>query len=137
MLGATFIEFLQTRKFGQFVREDGPETHLIKAGTPTMGGVVMLLGLVAALVVVARLNVATLATLLIVSAVAGIGAYDDWEKISKKGSGGLCGRYKLLLLPLAVALADILALRYVGVTPTLGSVEHTSELQPRQNLAFR
>jgi phospho-N-acetylmuramoyl-pentapeptide-transferase len=118
-LGATFIEFLQTRKFGQFVREDGPETHLIKAGTPTMGGVVMLLGLVAALVVVARLNVATLATLLIVSAVAGIGLYDDWQKISKKGSEGLSVRYKFLLLTLAVVMADVLALRYVGVTQTI------------------
>ena len=119
VLGVTYIEFLQTRKFGQFVREDGPETHLIKAGTPTMGGVVMLLGLVAALVVVARLNVATLATLLIVSAVAGIGLYDDWQKISKKGSEGLSVRYKFLLLTLAVVMADVLALRYVGVTQTI------------------
>ena len=72
-LGQTFIEFLQTRKFGQFVREEGPETHLIKAGTPTMGGVVILMGLLAALLVVARPNVATLETLLIVSAGAGNG----------------------------------------------------------------
>jgi phospho-N-acetylmuramoyl-pentapeptide-transferase len=115
-LGSEFIRFLQTRKFGQFVREEGPETHLIKAGTPTMGGVVILMGLAAALVVVARLNVATLATLLIVSAVAGIGLYDDWQKISKRGSEGLSVRYKLLLLTLAVVLADVLALRYVGVT---------------------
>src|SRR5919107_6362753 len=115
-LGSKFIEFLQTRKFGQFVREEGPETHLIKAGTPTMGGVVILMGLVAALLVVARPNVATFATLLIVSVVAGIGLYDDWQKISKEGSEGLSVRYKLLLLTLAVVLADILALRYVGVT---------------------
>jgi phospho-N-acetylmuramoyl-pentapeptide-transferase len=79
----------------------------------------MLLGLVAALVVVARLNVATLATLLIVSAVAGIGLYDDWQKISKKGSEGLSVRYKFLLLTLAVVMADVLALRYVGVTQTI------------------
>jgi phospho-N-acetylmuramoyl-pentapeptide-transferase len=115
-LGSTFINFLQTRKFGQFVREEGPETHLIKAGTPTMGGVVMLMGLLAALLVVARPNVATFATLLIVSAVAGIGLYDDWQKISKKGNEGLSVRYKFLLLTLTVVLADILALRYVGVT---------------------
>jgi phospho-N-acetylmuramoyl-pentapeptide-transferase len=115
-LGARFIEFLQTRKFGQFVREEGPETHLIKAGTPTMGGVVILMGLLAALVVVARPNVATFATLLIVSAVAGIGLYDDWQKISKEGNEGLSVRYKLVLLTLAVVLADVLALRYVGVT---------------------
>src|SRR3712207_9520934 len=115
MLGSKFIEFLQTRKFGQFVREEGPETHLIKAGTPTMGGVVILMGLLAALVVVARPNVATFATLLIVSVVAAIGLYDDWQKISKGGSEGLSVRYKLLLLTLAVVLADVLALRFRGV----------------------
>ena len=115
-LGSTFIEFLQTRKFGQFVREEGPQTHLIKAGTPTMGGVVMLMGLLAALLVVARPNVATFSTLLIVATVAGIGLYDDWQKISKQRPEGLSARYKFLLLTLAVGLADVLALRYVGVT---------------------
>ncbi|MDP8951775.1 MAG: phospho-N-acetylmuramoyl-pentapeptide-transferase, partial [Actinomycetota bacterium] len=64
-LGSKFIEFLQIKKFGQFVREEGPQTHLIKQGTPTMGGVVILAGLVAALLVVARPNVATLTTLLL------------------------------------------------------------------------
>ena len=118
-LGSKFIEFLQTRKFGQFVREEGPQTHLIKAGTPTMGGVVMLTGLLAALLVVARPNVATFATLLLVSAVAGIGLYDDWQKISKRRSEGLSARYKFLLLTLAVVLADVLALRYVGVTQSV------------------
>jgi phospho-N-acetylmuramoyl-pentapeptide-transferase len=115
-LGSTFIEFLQTRKFGQFVREEGPQTHLIKAGTPTMGGVVMLMGLLAALLVVARPNVATFSTLLIVATVAGIGLYDDWQKISRQRPEGLSARYKFLLLTLAVVLADVLALRYVGVT---------------------
>ncbi|MEW6638345.1 MAG: phospho-N-acetylmuramoyl-pentapeptide-transferase [Actinomycetota bacterium] len=115
-LGSKFIEFLQTRKFGQFVREEGPQTHLIKAGTPTMGGVVMLMGLVAALVVVARPVAATFATLLLVSAVAGVGLYDDWQKISKRHNEGLSVKSKYLLLTLTVVLADVLALRYVGVT---------------------
>jgi phospho-N-acetylmuramoyl-pentapeptide-transferase len=91
-LGSKFIIFLQNKKFGQFVREEGPQTHLIKQGTPTMGGVVMLVGLVAALLVVARPNVATLTTLLIVSAVAGIGLYDDWQKISNRRNEGLSVR---------------------------------------------
>ena len=115
-LGSKFIQFLQTRKFGQFVREEGPQTHLIKAGTPTMGGVVMLMGLLAALLVVARPNVATFATLLVIATVAGIGLYDDWQKISRQRPEGLSVRYKFLLLTLAVVLADVLALRYVGVT---------------------
>ncbi|CAN5118305.1 phospho-N-acetylmuramoyl-pentapeptide-transferase [soil metagenome] len=115
-LGSKFIEFLQTKKFGQFVREEGPQTHLIKQGTPTMGGVVMLVGLVSALLVVARPNVATLTTLLLVSAVAGIGLYDDWQKVSNRRNEGLSVRYKFLLLTLAVVVADVMALRYVGVT---------------------
>lgn len=115
-LGSKFIEYLQAKKFGQFVREEGPQTHLVKAGTPTMGGVLMLAGLMSALLVVARPNGATFTTLLLVSAVAGIGLYDDWQKISKRRSEGLSVRYKFLLLTLAVVLADILALRYVGVT---------------------
>jgi phospho-N-acetylmuramoyl-pentapeptide-transferase len=115
-LGAKFIGFLKIKQFGQFVREEGPQTHLIKQGTPTMGGMVMLMGLGSALLVVARPNVATLTTLLLVSAVAGIGLYDDWQKISKKRSDGLSVRYKFVLLTLTVVLADIMALRYVGVT---------------------
>ncbi len=115
-LGSKFIEFLQIKKFGQFVREEGPQTHLIKQGTPTMGGVVILAGLVAALLVVARPNVATLTTLLLVSAVAGVGLYDDWQKISNRRNEGLSVRYKALLLTLAVVVADVMALRYVGVT---------------------
>jgi phospho-N-acetylmuramoyl-pentapeptide-transferase len=119
LLGSKFIEFLQSRKFGQFVREEGPQTHLIKAGTPTMGGIVMLTGFFGALVVVARPNVATLTTLLLVAVVAGIGLYDDWQKVSKKRPEGLSARYKFLLLTLAVVLADVLAVRYVGVTQTV------------------
>ena len=115
-LGSKFIMFLQTKKFGQFVREEGPQTHLIKQGTPTMGGVVMLTGLAAALLVVARPNVATLTTLLLVSAVAGIGLYDDWQKISNRRNEGLSVRYKFLWLSLTVLLADVMALYYVGIT---------------------
>ncbi|MDP9476991.1 MAG: phospho-N-acetylmuramoyl-pentapeptide-transferase [Actinomycetota bacterium] len=119
MLGSKFIEFMQSRKFGQFVREELPQTHLVKTGIPTMGGIVMLTGLLGALVVVARPNVATLTTMLLVAVVAGIGLYDDWQKISKERSEGLSARYKFLLLTLAVVLADVLAVRYVGVTQTI------------------
>src|SRR3712207_3770315 len=84
-----------------------------------MGGVVMLTGLVAALLVVARPNVATLTTLLLVSAVAGIGLYDDWQKISSRRNEGLRARYKALFLILTVVVADVMALRYVGITQNL------------------
>jgi phospho-N-acetylmuramoyl-pentapeptide-transferase len=79
----------------------------------------MLMGLVAALLVVARPNASTFATLLLVTVVAGIGLYDDWQKISKKRPEGLSARYKFGLLMLAVVLADVLAIYYVGVTQTV------------------
>lgn len=119
ILGSKFIDYLQVLKFGQFVREEGPQTHLVKAGTPTMGGVLMLVGLLSALLVVAQPNVTTFTTLLLISAVAGIGLYDDWQKISSRRPEGLSARYKFLLLTLTVVLADFLALRYVGVTQNL------------------
>jgi phospho-N-acetylmuramoyl-pentapeptide-transferase len=85
LLGSKFIEFLQSRKFGQFVREEGPQTHLIKAGTPTMGGIVMLTGFFGALVVVARPNVATLTTLLLVVVVAGMASTTTGRRSPRSG----------------------------------------------------
>ena len=65
LLGSKFIEFLQSRKFGQFVREACPRTHLITAGTTTMGGLVMLTALIWSLLEVAPTTVPTLTTLLL------------------------------------------------------------------------
>ncbi|AHY46786.1 mraY: phospho-N-acetylmuramoyl-pentapeptide-transferase [Rubrobacter radiotolerans] len=115
-LGSRFIAFLQTKKFGQFIREEGPQTHLIKSGTPTMGGVIFLVGVVAALVVVSRPNPATFTALILVAVAAGIGLYDDWQKITKRHNEGLSVRAKFLLLSLSVLVADVMALYFVGVT---------------------
>lgn len=115
-LGSKFIVFLQTKKFGQFIREEGPQTHLIKAGTPTMGGVVFLVGVVAALVVVSRPNAATFTALILVAVAAGIGLYDDWQKITKRHNEGLSVKAKFLLLSLSVVVADVMAIYFVGVT---------------------
>lgn len=115
-LGSKFMVFLQTKKFGQFIREEGPQTHLIKAGTPTMGGVVFLVGVVAALVVVSRPNAATFTALILVAVAAGIGLYDDWQKITKRHNEGLSVKAKFLLLSLSVVVADVMAIYFVGVT---------------------
>jgi len=60
-----------------------------------------------------------LTTLLLVSAVAVIVLYDDWQKISNRRNDGLRARYKALFLILAVVVADVMALRYVGITQNL------------------
>ncbi len=92
-----FIRRLQKRQIGQVVRKDGPESHFSKAGTPTMGGALILLALVVATVLWADpMNVFVWTVMAITVLYGAIGWIDDSMKIRKKSSGGLAGRYKLI-----------------------------------------
>ncbi len=93
-----FIRVLQRRQIGQVVRDDGPETHLAKAGTPTMGGALILLALVASTVLWADpRNPLVWAVTAITVAYGFVGYVDDSAKVRKRSSGGLSARGKLLL----------------------------------------
>jgi phospho-N-acetylmuramoyl-pentapeptide-transferase len=100
-----FIERLQKRQVGQVVRKEGPESHLSKAGTPTMGGALILFALVVSTVAWADpTSTSVWLTLLVTVAYGVVGYVDDALKITKKDTGGLAGRYKLLI-QFAVAFA--------------------------------
>jgi phospho-N-acetylmuramoyl-pentapeptide-transferase len=101
-----FIRTLQKRQIGQVVRQDGPETHFSKAGTPTMGGSLILLALVGSTVLwTDPRNVMVWLVLAVTVAYGAIGWADDALKISRKHSGGLSMRAKLLLqFPIAIAV---------------------------------
>jgi phospho-N-acetylmuramoyl-pentapeptide-transferase len=100
-----FIRRLQSRQIGQVVRKEGPQSHLSKAGTPTMGGALILLALVISTVLWADpTSTSVWLTLLVTVAYGVIGYIDDARKVTKKDTGGLAGRYKLLL-QFTVALA--------------------------------
>ena len=100
-----FIRRLQTKQVGQVVRSEGPETHLSKAGTPTMGGALILLCLGLSTVLWADPgNVMVWVVMAITAGYGAIGYIDDAAKIRKKTTGGLAGRYKLLL-QFVIALA--------------------------------
>ena len=90
LLGPLLIPVLHRLKFGQNVRDDGPQTHLKKQDTPTMGGVIILIAIVLATLIFARKNY-TLAILALLMAVLFglIGFFDDFIKIMKKRSMGL------------------------------------------------
>jgi phospho-N-acetylmuramoyl-pentapeptide-transferase len=113
-LGPKFIEYIRNREFGQQIREEGPAGHHGKAGTPTMGGLIIFLAVsVTFLILDAPYDtddaVAALAVLGTGLASAGLGFVDDWTKVSKKRSLGLRARTKI-----AVQILLALALWYVA-----------------------
>jgi phospho-N-acetylmuramoyl-pentapeptide-transferase len=102
-----FIRTMQEKQIGQVIRKEGPQSHLSKAGTPTMGGALILLALVASTVLWAdpRNTMVWLVTSITVLYGA-IGYIDDAAKIKKKNSAGLSGRVRLLL-EFGIALAVV------------------------------
>ena len=95
--GPQFIRELVRRQLGQQVRDDGPQTHKKKQGTPTMGGGLILLSLVIATLLWVDLGNSLVWAVLIVTLTYGtIGYLDDWFKVRKKNSKGVPGRVRLL-----------------------------------------
>jgi phospho-N-acetylmuramoyl-pentapeptide-transferase len=94
-MGPIVIGFLTKLKIGQSVRDDGPQTHLGKSGTPTMGGVMILLAIGISTLLWGRLDNRYLwAVLITTMAFAAIGWSDDWRKVVEKNSKGLPSRWK-------------------------------------------
>ncbi len=103
--GPHFIRFLQKMQIGQVVRNDGPASHFSKQGVPTMGGLLILLGVViSTLLWVELANFYVWIVLGVTVWFGAIGAYDDYRKIKKKNSAGLSGRGKILLQVLGAGL---------------------------------
>jgi phospho-N-acetylmuramoyl-pentapeptide-transferase len=106
VLSPWFIRELQKKQIGQVVRRDGPESHHKKAGTPTMGGALILLCVLVPTVLWADVtNSFVVATAFVTAGYGLIGYIDDRRKIVKKSSAGLGGRYKLLLQAIIGAVA--------------------------------
>ena len=97
------IPVLHRMKFGQQVREDGPQAHLKKSGTPTMGGIMILLAAVAGMLPFLSTNPETVPVLLFTLAFGMIGFLDDFLKIRRHQSEGLNVRQKLFLQLLCTA----------------------------------
>jgi phospho-N-acetylmuramoyl-pentapeptide-transferase len=96
-LGPKFIEYLRLREFGQQIREEGPEEHHEKAGTPTMGGLIIFTAISIPYLVLSDRSTASLAVFGVAVGCALIGFIDDFLKITRRRSLGLSARYKLVL----------------------------------------
>jgi phospho-N-acetylmuramoyl-pentapeptide-transferase len=118
-LGPKFIELLRAREFGQHIREDGPAGHHEKAGTPTMGGIVIFIGVAVPFLILGDYRAISLVVLAVALASAGLGFADDWAKIMKRRSLGISGKTKLAVQALIAIGLWLAATRYVGLNDTL------------------
>ncbi len=106
VLGPAIISFLKSMQFEQYVRQDGPESHYKKTGTPTMGGLLILSSLIISTVLWADLGNRYIWVVLSVTiGFSLIGFFDDYLKIKKKNSDGLSSKQKIIFQSLIAFLA--------------------------------
>jgi phospho-N-acetylmuramoyl-pentapeptide-transferase len=119
-VGCWAVPFLRALKAGQIIREDGPKSHLKKAGTPTMGGAFFVpVGVLVSLLLTGfQPNVVAVSALTM--AYAAIGFLDDWQIIRQKSNKGISPRMKMgLQIAFAVAFCVWLAISHPGITTVL------------------
>jgi phospho-N-acetylmuramoyl-pentapeptide-transferase len=108
-IGPRFIAFLRANEFGQHIREDGPEHHSSKQGTPTMGGLLILLAATIGFLPMTHFRLQALTVLFATLACGAIGFLDDFIKLTRARSLGLRGRWKMLLLAAVTAVVAVVA----------------------------
>lgn len=123
LVTARLIPLMKHRQFGQFIREEGPQAHLSKAGTPTMGGIAFIIGITVAILASMFMKggdaTGKIAILLSMLAFGAIGFIDDYNKVAKKQNEGLTPKQKLVLqLVFGLALA-IFMMKKEGTTMLL------------------
>jgi phospho-N-acetylmuramoyl-pentapeptide-transferase len=107
--GPKFIEFLRRNEYGQQIREEGPSHHVAKRGTPTMGGLLIVLAAGVAFLPLTFYTLPALTVLFTMGACATIGFIDDFIKLTHRRSLGLAGRWKMLLLAAITVVVGIAA----------------------------
>ncbi len=108
-LSPKFIEFLRNREFGQNIREEGPQGHQTKAGTPTMGGIIIFLAIAVPYVLLSTRDWRSIGVFFAAIACALLGFADDYTKIVRRRSLGLRARTKL-----AITIAISLGLWWIA-----------------------
>lgn len=119
VLMPAWIKFLKSSHIGQQVRADGPESHLVKQGTPTMGGVIMLVSVILAALVVGHPTPETFALLVATVLTGCLGLIDDAEKVVKERSLGLTPKAKLVGQFIIATVFGLVAVNVMGIAPTV------------------
>jgi phospho-N-acetylmuramoyl-pentapeptide-transferase len=132
LAGPLFIPLLHRLKFGQSIREEGPKSHQKKSGTPTMGGVIILLAITAATLIFDTLTLEVMTALFLTLGHGIIGFFDDFIKVVLKRNLGLKAKQKLFCqIVMACALTYILT-EYLGAATDvwIPFLNHTIVLSP-------
>ncbi len=114
-LGPAMINFLHKLKFGQFIREEGPESHQKKSGTPTMGGVLFIIGIIAGSLYYCVQDTKALAVVLVTVGFGIVGFLDDYIKVVKKRNLGLTEIQKLFGQLLVTGLFALYMVKFSGL----------------------
>ena len=114
-----WIKLLRYRKIGQQIRADGPQRHLQKQGTPTMGGVVILVAILVTCVLLARWSLTLVLAVLATVLTALLGFLDDFESVAHRRSLGLTPHAKLIGQGVIVLIFTMLAVNLLGVSPVV------------------
>ena len=120
VIGTPFINFFSARQIINPIREDGPDEHIIKKiGTPTMGGVLILVGLFSSILLWGNLSSPYIWVLIFIVASFGLlGAYDDYKKIKFSNSSGVSFKFKIII-QIIIAVLGILILTHFTDHPDL------------------
>ena len=119
LTGPFFIPELHKLKFGQSIREEGPKSHQAKSGTPTMGGIMIILGITFGTVAAAPLNTEILLALFIMLGHFVLGFLDDYIKVVKKRNLGLKAKQKMLGQIIIAVVTMIIGTRSLGIDTTV------------------
>ena len=114
-----FIRALRSSHIGQQVRADGPESHLVKQGTPTMGGLIMLIAVVATVLLIGMPSPETFALVIATVLDGALGLADDGEKVVKERSLGLTPKAKLIGQFIIATAFCLVAVNFLGIEPTV------------------
>jgi len=115
LIGGPFIKLFANKKIFNPIRQDGPSDHIIKKiGTPTMGGVIILIGIIVSVLLWADLtNIYILFCLYITSTFGILGAYDDYKKIINSNSSGISSKLKISVQILLAMLGIVILMYFI------------------------
>ncbi len=119
VLMPAWIKLLTRTHIGQQVRADGPQSHLVKQGTPTMGGVIMIVAIVLTALLVAEPSPEFIAALVATLAIGALGLFDDASKVIHERSLGLTPKGKLIGQFSTFAVFTLVVVNFMGIEPVV------------------